>query len=96
MLRFDGPEAKKQIEELLGVQIEEVTPRQIWIISKIVREGRRLRSNNALRPWLGRMFPHAHIVPVTKQGRSGSYTGMKITVGAESTEGDEDDSGNDE
>ena len=60
-------------------------------MSKLIREGRRLRSNAALRNWIARIFPHSRVSEVPKISPSGlAYKGMKITVNGMSVEESEE------
>lgn len=92
MYRLEGQELIAKIKTLTGKAVEELDAEQIYAIMLLIKQGRRLRSNAALRNYLVAGFKHATIREVPKVGRFGKpYKAIKITTPESSVEEDGED-----
>lgn len=80
--RFDTPDAKALLERLVGKPLDQLDADQLYCISKLIRQGRRLRQNVALRNYMSSLFPHARIKEVSKTytDRFGNEKPSKVLV----------------
>jgi len=103
---FDGTQLKEEFNKAFGgyyrlnqqikpegnpLLIETLTLEQLWWLVKFAKHVRqRCRNNAAFNNYMNRNFAPARFSQVTKEGPRGSYEGLKITVGEQSSEGDND------
>lgn len=72
-MRYEGDQAGREFAAAFGFSTEDITPAQAAVLVKMIKHARlRCRSNNALYPYLGRIFPNLVFKDEEKQNPPGS------------------------
>lgn len=75
-------------ENFQQLQIDKLTLKQLWWLVKFAKHVRgRCRNNSAFNNFMNRNFTPAKFSEVPKEYKGKQYTGLKITVGNESSDG---------
>jgi hypothetical protein len=104
-MRFEGTQLQKEFDEAFAklgrlnkeIEISDLSPRQLWWLTKFAKHVRlRCRNNAAFNNYMNRSFPHAKFQEVQKERKDGTkYMGLQISVNGLSfePEGEEDITG---
>lgn len=78
--RFEGKELRERFQAVFGIDTENLTVEQAWVLVRLVKHVRlRCRSNNALNAYLNRNFRGLTFKQVEKEYNGRKFPGLQIT-----------------
>ena len=79
-MNFEGKQLRDEFKAAFGIDVSEMTVRQLWFLTKFGKHVRgRCRSNKAFNNYMNRSFTGARFDEVQKEWQGRTYMGLKIT-----------------